>query len=185
MVKGITACIFLIFSMISSAQEMFIRAGTLKASATISPSLMLNRSIQNVYINGFVAYQLDERLSLRGETFYYINGAADAATDILYNGAIHTYFGVFYHARIGNWDNYLGFQPGLSVTSIPLKSGSSAGPSFAAKAGTAYYVWKYFHFFAELTYMNNNVRGIPGGTMRMDELMLSAGLGFHINTRKE
>ena len=185
MVKRSFLTVIILMCLVSFGQEQYIRQGTLKASATIAPSIMLNRNIQNIYINGFLAYQLDEKLSLRGEAFYYIDGAAGAASDMGYSGAMHTYFGVFYHGRKGNWDNYVGFQPGLSVAQVPLKSGATASPSFAAKIGTSYYVWKYFHFFAELTYWNSSVRGIPGGSMRMDELVLSAGLGFHINTRKE
>lgn len=35
------------------AQENYIQPGLLKATATIAPSTMLNRSVQNSYISGF------------------------------------------------------------------------------------------------------------------------------------
>ena len=164
-------------------EEQYIRPGTIKASATIAPSLMLNRSVQNIYINGFLSYQLDKNLSLRGESFFLINNAASKATDVVMNGAMHTYFGAFYHETNGNWDNYLGFQPGLSLIQTVYQSGLSACPSFAFKMGTAFYVWKYFHFFAELSYTNTTLRSFPSGRYRADELILSAGLGFQINTK--
>ncbi len=165
-------------------QEQYIRPGTLKASATIAPSNMLNRDANNIYLNGFLAYQIEDHFSLRGETFYYINNAA--STNPIYAGAIHTYFGAFYHSGKGNWDNYIGFQPGVSVVKTAFKK-PSAIPTFALKLGTAYYVWKYFHFFAELTYSNSTIRGIgPSyGSMKTDELIISAGLGFQIHTKKQ
>jgi hypothetical protein len=57
-------------------------------------------------------------------------------------------------------------------------------PSFAMKSGVSYYVWKYFHFFADLTYVNSTLRGTSFGSHRMDELVFSAGLGFQINVKK-
>jgi hypothetical protein len=57
-------------------------------------------------------------------------------------------------------------------------------PSFALKVGADYYVWDYFHFFANLTYVNSNIRGTQTGIHKMDELLFSAGLGFQINTIK-
>lgn len=185
MVRVVLTGFVALLALQSLGQEQYIRRGTIKASATIAPASMLNRDLDNIYINGFLAYQLDDRFSLRGETFYFIKGAANSSTDLTYSGAMHTYFGVFYHGRKGNWDNYMGFQPGLSVVQLPLKSGASACPSFAAKLGTAYYVWKYFHFFAELTYTNTSVRGLQGGSLHSDELIFSAGLGFQLNTLKE
>lgn len=179
-------CLFFTFgSLVGICQEQYLREGTLKASATIAPSKMLNRDVQNIYLNGFIAYQLDEHFSLRGETFYYIKGAASASTAFVYNGAMNTYFGAFYHRGIKNWDNYLGFQPGVSVIQTIYKSGASVCPTFAFKLGTAYYVWKYFHFFADVTYTNTSLRGLSIGSQKSDELIISAGLGFQINTKKK
>lgn len=176
--------IILIGSFLTFGQEQFIRQGTLKASATIAPSNMLNRDANNIYLNGFIAYQLDKHLSLRGETFFYVNNAI--STNPIYTGAIHTYFGAFYHKGKNNWDNYLGIQPGLSVVKTAFKN-NAVLPTFAFKIGTAYYVWKYFHFFAELTYTNSSIRGIAldYGSIKTDELIISAGLGFQINTKKK
>ena len=179
----ITVLLFNVSS-IYSQQEQYIRPGTIKASSTISPSLMLNHDIQNIYLNGFISYQFDRKVSLRGESFLYIKNAASKPTDIGYSGGVHTYFGAFRHLTKGNWDNYLGFQPGVSIVQTIHNPGLSVCPSFALKAGSAFYVWKIFHFFAEVTYTNTSVRGITSGPYRADELILSAGLGFQINTKR-
>lgn len=173
-----------IISFTSFGQEQYFRPGTLKGSATIAPSIMLNRDVQNIYLNGFIDYQLDKNFSLRGETFFYVKSAASATNDVVFNNAINTYFGAFYHRGIGNWDNYAGFEPGVAAVKIPTRSKVSICPTFALKIGTAYYVWKYFHFFADLTYTNLSIRGDLNGSLRSDELIISAGLGFQINTHK-
>jgi hypothetical protein len=184
MVRLILFTVICVVSATLIAQEQYIRPGMLKATATIAPSKMLNRDIQNIYIHGFLAYQLDEKVSLRGDSYYFIKGAASTSSAIGYSAAMNTSFGAFYHQTKNNWDSYLGLQPGLSVVQTPLKSGSSFIPTFSLKLGTAFYVWKYFHFFAELTYLNSTMRGLQSGSMRNDELIFSAGLGFQINTKK-
>ena len=65
-----------------------------------------------------------------------------------------------------------------------ISNKTSVCPSFALTAGTSFYVWKYFHFFANLSYVNSTAHGINGGSMRADELIFSAGLGFNLNTKK-
>lgn len=167
------------------SQESYIQPGLLKASATIAPSKMLNRTVDNIYLSGFLEYHLDKRLSLRGDTYWYIDGNAEKTTDEKLSGASRTYFGLFYHLNKTNWDNYFGLQSGISLLRFSAISPTiSVSPSFALTAGTSFFVWKYFHFFANLTYVNSSARGIPGGSRKADELIMSAGLGFQINTKR-
>ena len=57
-------------------------------------------------------------------------------------------------------------------------------PSFSVSVGTSFYVWKYFNFYANLAYVNSNLKAVSGGPFKTDELIFSAGLGFQIQTRK-
>lgn len=172
------------------AQEDYIRPGLLKATATIAPSTMLNRSVSNIYINGFIEYHLDDHLSLRGESYFFVDGKSKTATDNLFvHQAMRTYFGAFYHVNRNNWDAHLGFEPGLTLMR-PLNTVTNdpqlqACPSFAIHAGTTYYVWKYFNFFLDVAYVKSSYRGLDGGSAKTDELIMSAGLGFQINTKKK
>lgn len=166
--------------------------GLLSASMTFSPGTMLNRDQTNFYLSGFAECQMDHKVSLRGDTYIFLNASSDQP---YVNEALRTYFGAFYHLNqqgFGNWDVKIGFQPGItymkrstydalgeSVASEPWLS-----PSFSVSIGADYYVWKYFHFFANLAYVNSSLRGLPGGADRTDELLFSAGLGFQIRTRK-
>lgn len=186
MVRKIGYIAAILISLKSVAQEeIYIRPGLLKASATIAPGKMLNRTVNTIYLSGFLEYHTEKNISLRGDTYWYIDGTSEKTTDYMLSNASRTYFGAFYHWNLKNWDNYFGFQPGISL----LRFGSvspkiSVCPSFAATAGSTFYVWKYFHFFANLTYVNSTAYGINGGSLRSDELIFSAGLGFNVNTKK-
>lgn len=186
MVKIFFITAFLLSASLIHAQEQYLNPGTIKASATIAPANSLNSKLKSIYLNGFLGYQLEKHFSLRGETFVFLKNAAKdgQSNPIKNNYQIH--FGAFYHLGIKNWDNYIGFQPGIQMYNTTSNSKFDIAPTFAAKIGTAYYVWKYFHFFAEVSYINAFYQGIDvNGRVKSDELAFSAGLGFQINTLKK
>ncbi|MEY3237957.1 MAG: hypothetical protein RI883_2058 [Bacteroidota bacterium] len=190
MVKGIILSSVIFVATGIFAQESYIQPGLLKATATIAPSTMLNRSVQNIYISGFLEYHLDKKLSLRGETFVFVDGQSKNATNNTFvEKGMRTYFGAFYHFNKNNWDQYIGFQPGVALmkplSSIDPNAPLQLSPSFAAHVGSTYYVWKYFNFYVDLAYVHSSYRGLAVGTQKTDELILSAGLGFQIQTKKE
>lgn len=170
---------------LKAQDDLYFRPGNLKASITISPAWMLNRKANNIYLNGFLGYQLEKHFSLRGEFFYFIPNAAKVGSWDIYNQQAKLFVGPFYHLGIKNWDNYVGFQPGAQFFQAKTENKIHVAPTFALKIGTCYYVWKYFHFFADLTYTNTTLNGIGGiSSQRGDELIFSAGLGFNVNTKK-
>ena len=189
MVRRIILSSIIFVATVSFAQENYIQPGLLKATATIAPSTMLNRSVQNIYISGFLEYHLDSKLSLRGETFVFVDGKSKNATNNLFiKDGMRTYFGAFYHFSKNNWDKYIGFQPGISLIrpldSVEPNAPIQVCPSFAAHVGSTYYVWKYFNFYVDVAYVHSSYRGLAIGTQKTDELILSAGLGFQIQTKK-
>ena len=189
MVRGIIFSSIFLLSGVVLSQEKYIQPGLLKATGPIAPSTMLNRSVQNIYLSGFLEYYLDRKLSLRGETFVFVDGKSKTVTNNLFiKEGMRTYFGAFYHFNKNNWDQYIGFQPGVALIK-PLDSVEPNGPlqlspSFAAHIGSTYYVWKYFNFYVDLAYVHSSYRGLTIGTQKTDELILSAGLGFQIQTKK-
>ena len=44
---------------------------------------------------------------------------------------------------------------------------------------------KFFNFFVDVAYVNSTYRGLSFGSEKTDELILSAGLGFNLQTRKK
>ena len=207
MVRGLLIGISVFVSSVSLAQnvdakmimyepEGYVKPGTLGASATFSPSWMLNRPSANYYLSGYAEYHLDHRLSFRSDNYFMISSADE---DPFLDQAFRSYLGAFYHFRKhpwSNWDKYIGFQPGIAYMArnpyqggiqplVAIESEYSLSPSFAITAGTSFYVWKYFNFFANLTYVNSKLIGVSGAPAKTDELILSAGLGFQIQTRKQ
>ncbi len=166
-----------------AAQDAYIRPGMLAASATIAPSTMLNHKQSNIYFTGFAEYFLDKKWSFRSDTYLFSDSQNDNA--ILLDG-YRSYFGIARHFNKGNWDGYIGYQPGLSLMNRSLSTyQSKLNPSAALRIGTSYYVWKYFHFFANLTYVRSKLAGTPNGAIQTDELIFAAGLGFQLQTKKQ
>lgn len=167
--------------------------GTVSASATFTPGVMLNRNEHNFYLSGFAEYHINRSVSVRGETYFHMNG--QSAQPFFHDG-MRTYFGAYYHLNnkySGNWDVRLGFQPGVSVMRKANYSGDEVldplhmvvSPSFSTSIGFDYYVWRYFHFFTNVAYVNSTMRGLPNGSEKTDEILISAGLGFQIQTKGE
>lgn len=171
------------------AQDDYIRPGLIKATATIAPANMLNRSVQNIYLSGFLEAHATKNVSLRGDIYWFIDGQSrNATSNLFFKEGMRLYFGSFYHFSKNNWDNYLGVEPGIALfkplDSVDPSAKLQASPSFAIHAGSTYFVWKYFNFYVDLAYVNSTFRGLEGGSQRTDELILSAGLGFHFNAKK-
>lgn len=177
-------------------RRSYVQPGLLAASATFSPATMLNRSATNYYLSGFASYRLDNRVSLRSDNYFFVNSSND---DPFVQQAFRSYFGGFFHFRkpssFSNWDNYIGFQPGITymkrnpyhggINSLAIiEERGQISPSFAITLGTSFYVWKYFHFFANLTYANSKLGAVENGPYKTDEIIFSAGLGFQIQTKK-
>ena len=181
----IIAC--LMSTSVMAQREDYVRPGLITAGMTISPSVMLNRSESNYYLSGHLDGRLDEHLSFRGETFYFIDSNQD---DPYFKTAGRTYFGLLYHLNKGNFDSHVGFMPGIALMEVngnvnsEGRSSLEVVPTFAANIGVTYYVWKFFNFFMNVTYVHSTVRDIRIKSGRTDELLLSAGLGFNINTVK-
>lgn len=179
--------------MVYEPAKSYIQPGMIEASATLSPGIMLNRSETNYYLSGFAAITVDRRLSFRSDNYFFINSAEE---DPFIDQAFRSYFGAFYHFRPNsetNWDKYIGFQPGITYmkrnpyyggiqTFAPVEEKGQLMPSFALTVGTSFYVWKYFNFFANLSYVNSKLSGVTDCPFKTDELIFSAGLGFQIQT---
>jgi hypothetical protein len=167
----------------------YFRPGLVKASATITPGRILQNKANSIYINGFLEYVVDYKYSFRGEIFQFVD--AKYSVDSKFrnpNYMNRIYFGSFRNLGKKNFKITTGAQMGVLMTDYDYSSSTErqfyVAPSFALKAGAEYYVWDYFHFFANLTYANSAIRGTQTGTHKMDEILFSAGLGFQINTIK-
>jgi hypothetical protein len=202
-----SALIFIIFPFFSFAQELpgyepnwgrrdrqtetpqFFTPRLLKASATISPGIMLNNHASSINLSGFLEYIIEDAYSLRGDVFQFID--ANYTTKSLIEPVFQNrlFFGAFKHFGKNNLKLYSGLQMGTTITTYNQSwfagNRTYVSPSFAVKSGISYYVWKYFNFFADFTYVNSILRGTSFGSHRMDELIFSSGLGFQVPLKKK
>lgn len=171
------------------------RPGTLEASATYSPSTLLSRKSSHYYVSGYAEYHFDRRVSLRSDSYYYLNSNNEFP---FIENAIRSYFGILYHLnddQFSNFDVSVGFQPGVAIMSTTNNTDGLqtlvaiepsrvvVSPSFALSLGAKFYVWKFFNFFANVYYLNSSMGGIPEGPFNTDEIVVSAGLGFQVQTK--
>lgn len=174
----------------TAQQEDYIQPGLIKSSLTISPSWMLNKPEANYYLTGFLEGYLTKHVSWRGETNYFIDGRDE---NPFYKFNSQTSFGVLAHVNKNNLDAHVGFMPGLSINQVNgdvnAQGKNHFTPTFSINAGATYYMWKFFHVFANATYIHATINGLDreaGLDGRADEFMISAGLGFNLNLiRKE
>lgn len=178
--------IFLLIATVGNAQP-YTRAGLLRATATISPSFSVGTSTNNVYLSGEFEGFLTSNISLRGDILGLV-GTLEEKQD--WYGNHHLLVGPQFHRSRGIADFYTGFQVGASYLGYQNWNASTfhrdvITPNFAVNAGVTWYVFDYFNFFANARYLHSTYRGYSFGTMHTRELVISAGLGFHIHTKKK
>jgi hypothetical protein len=164
----------------------FSTKGLLKATTTISPGFMLNQQRTNIYLNGELEYFPEEKISIRGDGFWYLGSQQNP--DLLKQNS-SVYWGALYHFRKNRADYFIGFQPGLSLTQPVVDEkyyysdyGIQVCPQMSVLAGFTYYVGRYFNFFANTRYVKSAYRN--NRYIGLDELRISAGLGFNIHLKK-
>jgi hypothetical protein len=183
MVKSLLTLIFCLFTAFTWTQETYFKAPMLRASATIAPGWMSANQAKTMYIPGFLEFLLTEKYALRGDTYQFI--------DATYNGSRfqptfmnRLFFGGTRYFGKNNWRHYVGLQTGITVAQFEHSEAEGlrwlVNPSYAFRAGTSFYVWKYFHFFGDVSYLSGRLRGLNGESLSGNEVVVLFGLGFQL-----
>ncbi len=179
---------FATFQSIAQQKEDTERSGLLKVNLSFNQSFMLHHKANNVYLGGNLEYFTSKNLSFRGDCFWYLDTRQQKP--VLKQNAI-VLFGALLHLPKGKSDFYAGLQPGFSITrpTASLLSDQSYPirllPALDLSLGYSLYFSKFCHFFIGVNYLLSRYRGAETGSIKLDEFMVSGGLGFHINTRKQ
>jgi hypothetical protein len=175
-------------------KKQFIHKGILSAYLTLTPGHMLALKTNAVYLHGNMEYYFDNKISVRGDGFYYIDSLG--YNIFAFNHSL--FFGPSYHFKTSNhFDPYLSIQPGIAYTkdilffgpSIIASSFAYAGrpasfnPLVSGTVGMNYYATRFFHLFLEGRFVQGKYRAsdVP---FSMNEVRLSFGLAFNLNTVK-
>lgn len=176
----------LIFQLPVKSQCDFIRKGLLSGEATFSPGYMLNNGAKNFYLNGRLDAYLSDKISITGESFYYLGTPDDSAPPFIYNHTISA--GISRHFTFNRSDFYAGLRPGLAFTKLSdfkaVNGEGQAGvnPVFSLVAGYNLFISSCFHFFIS-TVLAVGEHNYDTHTS-LSELRVAGGLGFNINTFK-
>jgi len=197
--------LLLIGNLCAQDSTKFRYQSVLKGTATISPGYLLNTTQTNIYINGDLEYFPEEHVSLRGESFVFV-GAQQKPALLQQNSCI--LFGGLYHFHKNRFDYFIGLETGVSITkpndvlldSIVIgrrgfvyNSGPVTEtynykilPLISPVTGITFYVSNYFNFFLNARYVKASYFGYTNGkTLSLDEIRISAGLGFQIHLKKK
>jgi hypothetical protein len=185
MVRTFTSTSMLALSTIAFAQTNapFASRGLVSAAASIGPGLMLDRPTTNIYVTGDWNLFIEDRISLRGQGSWFIDAQQDSSL-LKQNSQLS--FGPFYHWVKGRSDLSAGLMPGISLTQLrtPVMSESMAPlkllPNISISGGVTYYVWKYLHFFVNVRYIHAEYVGTATGSLPLDEVVVTAGLGWQV-----
>lgn len=171
-------------------------AGLLRASGSISPGFLLDQGSTNIYLGGKLEYFTEDRVSFRGEGFWYM-GSQQKPALLEQNSQIA--FGPFLHSVHGRLDLSAGVEAGISLAhptnrwvhilkapDLPYTDPAPLRvvPQASLCASLSYAVWDYFHFFVDARYVHARYNGAPSRSIPLDELMLSAGLGWQLRVRQ-
>lgn len=189
--------LFLAASTLVYSQEkpIYFEPSLLRASATIAPTRFYNHETTVAFVNGFIEYVLEPKISVRGEA----NIMAPNVQLLFTNSPekfprnySSIYAGFGYHLGKKNWKLSIHTESGIISAAmaqdpyeiVPTQFKWSVCPSYLLKAGTSFYFSKYCHFFAEINFSNGWIRKTTLSSVSLAQYGVSAGLGFHLITQK-
>ncbi len=180
----IIVLIFFFSLQVRSQNKEIIRPGLIRAQGTLSVSSNFN-SGNHFFLHGNLEGYLTKNLSLSGEVYHYLGTLSDIDQ---FNFNENIFFGFSWHFTKANHDFYFGLQPGVAIIELnPEKYSLSemntgVNPVMSMVAGYNFYVNRFFHFFVASRFVAGN--HLQNSATKLNEVRLSAGLGFNLNTMK-
>ena len=161
----------------------YIHKGLLRAQATISPGFMLKEGITNIYIHGDLEYYVEDNISVRGDSYYYLNTIEDKKPFIVNNSS---FLGAVYHfPTASSLDPYIGIQPGIAYSQANTQlliddNRATTNPLISSVVGVNYYAPRIFHLFVSVRYVSGKHLSDAPSPLSLNEVKLSFGLGWNI-----
>lgn len=156
----------------------------LTTMATLSIGWPNAASEQNLYVHGSNDFYVSERVSLRGDGYWFA-GEQDQQGRLSDNHSLLG--GAAYHFGKGRLDPFVAFQPGVSFTRSRFqvdgeqtKSRWAVSPVASLTAGSRYFVSPNFHFFAEARQMTGTHLSDDPRSIGLTETRVSFGLGAQL-----
>lgn len=180
--KKISLILAIVCSTLVFGQSKVSYYPMLNFSGTISPGKFVNLKGSAIHLNGFLEYTLDRKYSVRGDIYKFIQGAVSSSNLVLPYQLNQLYVGAFRSFGKNNWRQYIGFQPGITLSRDMLSSNNKPqiSPSFGLKVGSSFSFYKYFNFYIDVSFNKTQLRGVLSSTNNLNEFLFSGGLGFQL-----
>jgi len=196
--QKITGLVLLVSTLIYSQEKPnYFQPSLLRASATVAPTRFYNQHTTVAFINGFVEYILEDKISVRGEGFVMVPISPIImfnTPEIFQRNCNGWYAGFGYHLGKKNWKMDFHAEPGIlaaelvkkyNQNNVPESYQWSVNPSYLIKIGTTFYFSKVCHFFAEMNFSDAWARKTAYTSLSLKQYGISAGLGFHLLTKRK
>lgn len=182
-------------------------AQMLRTQLTITPawsmSLISGDNVQsvsggrtNIYLHGTAEYYWDERFSMRGDIYYFLN--KDKAKGGMKHNHGFQVGGSWHLLKGSSIDPFVGLRAGLNFTQVnPMDFSNNLtltwvdynvpahlDPTWAPVVGINFYGERIFHFFVEGAYMMGTYRPAIGPQLSLEEIRVSVGLGWNFSFYK-
>jgi hypothetical protein len=164
----------------------------LMVQATISPGYMFYKGgLWNSYFHATLEWCFDDKVSIRSDGSYFFTTQGDYKLFKMNHSLL---LGAFYHFPKKKCDFYLGLQPGAAlVQQTPYTYNDSTisnprlkvAPIMTATIGANYFFWKYMNMFVALKIVHGTHISEYGTSIPLDELRISAGLGWQLQFKKK
>lgn len=188
--KKILTAFFLLAVLSVSAQPIVEnRKGNLRTQGNLAGGYLFAQKAAGAYLVGDFDLFIDERVSITGAGWYGFK-MSDNSNGLNRNHAIFSGFN-YHFLKKGKWDPFIGLSPGLGIAELQYSDSegipqSTVGiaPLISGEIGCNYYVGSIFNLFVKARAVSGQVRGEAPTPARLDEIKISAGLGWNFRLWK-
>lgn len=172
--------------------ESFVQPGLMKAFGCFAFDYRPHQNTWDYRLHGFLEYYLEKKISVMGEVYHYLDSNKDFPV-IHKNFSVGTGLGYHWSRKRVNPYVFMMAIGNFYESQIQTDSGevirdqmtpNSGNPGLALGGGISLYVWKYFHFFAQIRYHHTFIYSAIQ-IKNMDAFSVSYGLGFNFHTKKK
>lgn len=194
--KNIIIAIALIAPVLAMGQsddKTYPYRGLVRMSGSFATGTMPKANLKNVYLTGDLEYYINGNVSLRSESFLFLNSLDNPTSPLLQNHQLFT--GASYHFRPDKpLDFYMGFQPGIAYSQVsmtqleptdPAMSDATLNPLISGMAGVNYFATKFFHLFINTRYVSGKHLSNAPTPLSLNEFRISFGLGINFRVLKK
>lgn len=183
--KKIITALLLFIAISASAQPIVeSRKGNLRTQGNLAGGYLFAQKSAGAYLAGDFDLFIDERVSITGAGWYGFK-TGDNRSGLLRNHALFSGFN-YHPVKKGRWDPFIGISPGMGIAEIKFMDGEGVAqttvgvaPLISGEAGCNYYVGSIFNLFVKFRAVTGQARGDAPAPVRLDEIKVSAGLGWN------